>query len=139
MADDAAVPGIDDLTEMALAARERAYAPYSKYLVGCVLLANGHLYEGANVENASHGLTICAERTTICEAVLAGERALDVVVVATQSSPPASPCGMCLQTMTEFCDDPDKLRIILVNPGGERREFTLAQLLPYGFQKDQLV
>lgn len=139
MADEGGVPGIDELVEQALAARSRAYAPYSGYQVGCVVVAGGIVYRGANVENASHGLTICAERTTICDAVLEGGRTLDVVVVATQSSPPASPCGMCLQTMTEFCDDPEALRIVLANPGGERREFTLAQLLPFGFRKDQLI
>lgn len=136
---DEKVPSLDELVERAVAARDRSYAPYSDYKVGCAVVANGHVYDGANVENASHGLTICAERTTICEAVLAGERTMDIVVVATQSSPPASPCGMCLQTMTEFCDDPDKLQIVLVNPQGERREFTLSQLLPYGFRKDQLI
>ena len=126
------------LIQCALRARAASYAPYSNYQVGCALLADGVQFTGANVENASYGLTICAERTTVSQAVLAGHRELQTVVVATQSSPPAPPCGMCLQTFGEFTTNPSAVRIILVNPDGEQREFTLKQLLPHGFNKDQL-
>ncbi len=129
---------LDVLVERALAARIRAYAPYSKYLVGCAIQAGGVMFDGVNVENASYGLTVCAERTAIGTAVCAGHRELEAVVVVTQSSPPAAPCGMCLQTISEFTRAPSTLPIVLVNTRGERREFTLADLLPYGFDRDQL-
>lgn len=129
---------VDELVARALAARDNAYAPYSKYQVGCAILAGGEQFEGANVENSSYGMTLCAERSAVANAVYHGQRELDVVVVATASSPPAAPCGMCLQTINEFAGDPEAVRIVLVNPGGERREFSLHELLPHGFRKRQL-
>ena len=126
----------DDLIAAALAARDRAYAPYSNYLVGCAVLAGGEIFTGANVENASYGLALCAERSATAAAINAGHRQLDAVVVATDSSPPAAPCGMCRQTLNEFARG--DLRIIVVNPAGERKEFTLAELFPAGFSGDQL-
>lgn len=133
-------PPIADATLIAaaLAARGRAYAPYSGYQVGCALSAGGQMFVGANVENASYGLALCAERTAVARAVVDGQRELDTVVVATQSSPPAAPCGMCRQTLIEFSTRPDAVRVILVNPQGERSETTLAALLPHGFDKTQL-
>jgi cytidine deaminase len=129
----------DELVARALAAQKRAYAPYSGYPVGCAVVAGGSVHEGANVENSSYGLALCAERGAVARAVFAGARVLDVVAVATASSPPAAPCGMCLQTLTEFSDDPAALRILLVNPAGERRELRLVDLLPHGFRREQLV
>jgi cytidine deaminase len=131
-------PGDDELIAAALAARERAYAPYSGYLVGCALVAGGEVVLAGNVENASYGLAICAERNAVARAVLDGQRAVEVVVVATQSSPPAAPCGMCLQTLIEFAPDPTTVRVVMVNSAGERRDLTLAQLLPHGFVAAQL-
>jgi len=128
----------DSLIAAALEARDKAYAPYSNYFVGCALLANGKVYVAANVENASYGLASCAERNAVMNAVLDGNRNLEAVAVATVSSPPASPCGMCLQTLNEFVDDPAKLRVIAVNPAGERQDYTLAELFPHGFRRDQL-
>jgi cytidine deaminase len=128
----------DELVERAIAAQQRSYAPYSRYPVGCALLAQGTVYEGANVENSSYGAAICAERSAITRAVYAGEREIDAVVVATDSSPPAAPCGICLQTLSEFAGDPDAMRVVLVNPKGERIELTLAALLPHGFRREQL-
>ncbi len=126
------------LIERALGARDRAYAPYSNYRVGCALVADSEVFIGANVENASYGLAICAERSAVAQAVLSGKTRFDIVVVATESSPPAAPCGMCLQTLHEFAGDPSALRIILVNPQGERADFTLRDLFPRGFARDQL-
>lgn len=123
----------DELSRRALEARNSAYAPYSGYGVGAAVLSGGAIIAGANVENASYGLTICAERTAIARAVFAGAREIEAVVVATESSPPASPCGMCLQTMLEFSPDPTATRVLLVNPSGERRALSLAELIPYGF------
>jgi cytidine deaminase len=131
-------PSDDELAAAALAARAAAYAPYSGYQVGCALVAAGRISIGANVENASYGLAICAERNAVSRAVIDGARSIEVVAVATQSSPPASPCGMCLQTLLEFADDPAAVRVLLVNPAGERRAFTLAELIPHGFVKGQL-
>jgi cytidine deaminase len=125
--------GDDALVQRALEARDTSYSPYSGYAVGAALRAGDEVYAGANVENASYGLTICAERTAIARAVLEGVRAIDAIAIATTSSPPASPCGMCLQTMLEFSPDPRQTRVILVNPAGERRAFTLAELVPHGF------
>ena len=129
---------MDELIAHALQVRERAYAPYSGYPVGCALYADGAIYQGANVENASYGLALCAERSAVAAAVAAGARSIQEVAVATSSSPPAAPCGMCLQTLTEFAADPHAVRVALVNPEGERRTVTLAECLPYGFRRDQL-
>lgn len=126
----------DELERLALEMRARAYAPYSGYRVGAALRAgSGAVYTGANVENASFGLTVCAERVAFAQAVVAGERALDTVVVATQSSPPAAPCGACRQVLRELGP---ALRVVLVNDRGERRELSLAELLPEGFGPDTL-
>jgi cytidine deaminase len=137
-AKDPAAPADADLAARALGARDRAYAPYSGFFVGSAVLAGGRVFEGANVENASYGLASCAERNAVIAAVLAGERAVEAVAVATPSSPPAAPCGMCLQTLNEFSPDPRAVRVILVNPEGERRDHTLADLFPHGFRKEQL-
>jgi cytidine deaminase len=123
----------DDLVTHAMAARARSYSPYSEYAVGAAVIAGGRVYEAANVENASYGLSLCAERNAIVRAVLDGHLALERVAVVTDSSPPAAPCGMCLQTMAEFTKDPKAMRVLLVNPRGERRVLTLAELLPHGF------
>ena len=126
------------LVARALAARETAYAPYSTYRVGCAVAAGGELFSAANVENASYGLAACAERNAIVQAVLAGHRRIDAIAVATESEPPAAPCGMCLQTLNEFVDDPAALVVLLANPDGGRSEYTLAQLFPHGFRPAQL-
>ncbi|HTM20122.1 MAG TPA: cytidine deaminase [Kofleriaceae bacterium] len=126
-------PSEEDLIAAALAARDRAYAPYSGYHVGSAVSAGGQIFVGANVENASYGLTLCAERAAVSIAVLAGHRSIDAVALATDSSPPAAPCGMCLQTLAEFAADPAALPVIAVNSRGERQRLTLAQLLPHGF------
>lgn len=131
-------PSDDALVAAALAARDRAYAPYSGYHVGAALIAGDQVFAAANVENASYGLAICAERNAVSKAAFDGHRTVDVVAVATQSSPPAAPCGMCLQTLIEFAHDPATVRVLLVNPAGERRAFSLAELIPHGFVKSQL-
>lgn len=123
----------DELVARALEAKTHAYAPYSKFHVGAALVANGKLYTGANVENASYGLTICAERTAVAAAAFAGARTLETIAVASDIAPPAAPCGMCLQTLAEFAPNPTRLRVILANATGARRIFTLSELLPHGF------
>jgi cytidine deaminase len=128
----------DDLIARASAARARAYAPYSRFLVGAAVLAEGDVFDGANVENASYGLTVCAERNAINRAVLEGSTEIEAIAVVTEISPPAAPCGMCLQTMIEFAPDPARVRVLLANPRNERRVYTLADLLPHGFKPEDL-
>lgn len=121
----------EPLLKAALRAREHAYAPYSEYAVGAALLAeDGSIHPGANVENGIPALGVCAERTAVAAAVAAGARRFRALAVVTDSSPPASPCGLCRQTLVEFADD---LPILLVNLRGERREVRLAELLPRPF------
>ncbi len=96
----------DALYQAALKAREQAYAPFSKFRVGAALLTtDGSLFTGCNVENRSFGLTICAERTAVVSAVAAGHREIQAVAVVTDTHPPAVPCGMCLDTLSEFAGD----------------------------------
>jgi cytidine deaminase len=128
----------DDLVARAIAAQARAYAPYSKFSVGAAIRISGQVFEGANVENASYGLAICAERTAIFHAVTSGARELEAVAVSTNSSPPSSPCGACRQVLLEFAADPSKVIVTAVNPAGEQRSWTLAELIPDGFSGREL-
>src|SRR5256884_7176981 len=112
-----------------------AWAPYSTFHVGAAIeAADGTVYVGCNVESASYGLTICAERMALGAAVAAGARALRRIVVATDAEPPASPCGACRQLLAEFGLD---LEVIAVGPKSERR-WTLGALLPDAFAKTSL-
>ena len=127
------------LIAAARAVRKRAHAPYSKFTVGAAVLdERGGLHVGCNVENASYGLTVCAERNAIAAAVAAGARELEEIAVCTESSPPSSPCGGCRQVMFEFATDPGKVKVTAFNPAGERRSWTLAELLPDGFRGSEL-
>jgi cytidine deaminase len=130
-------PSSDDhesaLDVRARAAQQRAYAPYSKFRVGAAIRSSGRVFEGSNVENASYGVTICAERAALAAAVTAGARELQELVVCTDASPPSSPCGVCRQALIEFAADPAGVVVTAVNPAGERRSWTLAELLPDPF------
>ena len=120
----------NDLIRRAAEFRSRAYAPYSGFAVGVALLAaSGRVYGGANVENASYPVGICAERTAIAAAVTAGERAFEALAVIADSPAPCAPCGMCRQMLMEF---PLK-RVILANTAGAVRVLTPAELLPHAF------
>jgi cytidine deaminase len=128
---------VDALVKAAHDARGNAHAPYSHYKVGAaVLAADGRVFMGANVENASYGLALCAERSAVAAAVVAGARKLLACAVVTATAPPASPCGMCRQTLAEF--GADDLRVILENDSGAREEITLGALLPRAFRGDSL-
>lgn len=127
-----------DLEKRVLAVQQRAYAPYSKFKVGAVVVMSGNVYEGVNIENASYPLSVCAERNAIAGGVTSGSRTLEQVIVCTDASPPSSPCGGCRQVLREFAKDPKTLKIIAINPRGERREWTLEQLLPDSFSGEEL-
>ena len=121
------------LARAAAGARRRAYAPYSRFQVGAAVLAGGQIHPGCNVENASYGLTVCAERAAVAGAVAAGARRLEAVAVASGTVPPTPPCGMCLQTLAEFAGP--ELPVLLVGARGAREETTLGELLPKAFTK----
>ena len=126
------------LEDHALAAQQHAYAPYSKFKVGAAVQVDGKIYTGVNVENASYPLSVCAERNAIAAAVLAGGRHLEAVAVATDASPPSSPCGGCRQVLREFAQHPDKVTVTAINTKGERRTWTIAELLPDSFSGKEL-
>jgi cytidine deaminase len=121
---------IEALIESARVVRERAYAPYSSYQVGAAVMSeSGKIYVGCNVENASYGATICAERSAITSMVSAGEQRIVSVAVYTGDDEPAAPCGICRQVIAEFAADAE---IVLASPKGWRRT-TLDALLPDRF------
>jgi cytidine deaminase len=129
-------PGRGDaaaLARAARAARRRAYAPYSGFRVGAAVRAGGAIHAGCNVENASYGLTVCAERVAVAAAVAAGARRVDAVAVASGTDEPTPPCGMCLQTLAEFAGP--GLPVRLVGARGRVVDTTLGELLPRAFGK----
>ncbi len=122
------------LVELAKKARAHAYAPYSGFAVGAaVLAADGRVFVGCNIENASYGLTNCAERTAIFSAVAAGAREIRALAVVADGALPCSPCGACRQVIAEFAVE----RIILANLKGRRRVVTKEELLPFAFSLQQ--
>jgi cytidine deaminase len=121
----------DNLIQTAIEARERAYVPYSRFPVGAaVQVASGEVFVGCNVENATYGLTVCAERVAIFRAVAAGHRDLVTLAVVADTVDPVSPCGACRQVMVEF--NPD-LRVVLSNLKGDTRLSTARELIPGAF------
>lgn len=133
-AHDAAL--LDRLVQEAKAVRLRAYAPYSNYLVGAAIATKkGSVYVGCNVENASYGATICAERGAVMQMVAAGEREPVACAIVTAGDEPASPCGICRQVLAELATD---MPIALVGIGKKEEEtgrvVQLADLLPLAFR-----
>jgi len=127
----------DELVRQALEVRKRAHAPYSNFKVGAALLGkSGKIYTGCNVENASYGLSVCAERNAVYKAVSEGEKEFVALAVATENG--VAPCGACRQVLTEFVSSPEKFTIILVNSREERRRLTLKELFPEAFAPSQL-
>ena len=127
------------LKTLAIKAMKHSYSPYSKKTVGAAIrLSNGKVYTGCNVENSSFGGTVCAERVAVWKAVseLGGKIQITDVYVATEASPPWSPCGMCRQVINEFVSK--KCDIILVNPKGDVKHFTHQELLPESFDRSTL-
>lgn len=118
-------------------ASSNAYAPYSGYCVGaCVLGANGRLYSACNVENVSYGLTLCAERLAIGRMVSAGCQEVLEVAVATRDG--GTPCGACLQTLSEFAVDRRHVSVHCADECGEVVTYRLSDLLPHGFDSNEV-
>jgi cytidine deaminase len=121
------------LLAAARAVRRRAHAPYSGFQVGAAVLdERGRVHAGCNVENASYGLTVCAERHAVAAAVAAGARKIRAVAVVTPARPPASPCGACRQVLAELGDA--RTTVLLAGPTGPADETTLGELLPRAFK-----
>jgi cytidine deaminase len=129
-------PDYEALVQAAIAARDRAYAPYSHFSVGAAALSEaGTVYPGCNIENAAYGPSICAERVALGSAYAAGDRRIAALAVVTPTDGPASPCGICRQVIAELA--PDAV-VVLANLRGERRVTTPQELLPFGFGPAQL-
>lgn len=131
-----------ELIGKALEARKMSYSPYSHYRVGAALLAeDGSIYQGGNIENASYGATNCAERTAIYKAVSDGKRRIKAIAIAggmedAEPTDYAYPCGICRQVMQEFGDN--DLKIIVAKSIADYSEYSLKELLPYGFEGESI-
>ena len=125
---------VDALLVKAAEARKAAYVPYSRFPVGAALRSeDGTIYTGCNVENASYGLTICAERNAVAHAVAEGAQQFDAIAVVTENG--VTPCGMCRQTLAEFGPT---MTVIVADAAGHRRIYNMADLLPAAFTPAQL-
>ena len=121
------------LIAAARAVRRRAYAPHSRFLVGAAVLDDrGRVHVGCNVENASYGLTVCAERNAVAAAVAAGAQRIRAVAVVTATRPPANPCGACRQVLAEF--GADDMLVLLASTTGAASVRRLGELLPLSFR-----
>lgn len=129
-------PEVQKMREAALSAAQNAYCRYSEFPVGAsVLSAEGEIFAGCNVENASYGLTICAERNAIFQAIAKGHRNLRAVVVVTPTAPPTPPCGACRQVIREFGPDAD---VFCFGQDKTAKHFKMAELLPAAFGPDNV-
>ena len=129
-------PDFGKLAEAAREAALRAYAPYSNFKVGAALLAaDGRVFTGCNVENASYGLTNCAERTAVFKAVSEGATRFSAIVIAGGEGEVAMPCGACRQVLAEFCAPETPVRCMTLD-GTAVRDFTIGELLPGAFRLD---
>ncbi len=128
----------EQLLEQSKIARENAYVPYSKFPVGAALLAeDGTVFHGCNVENASYGLTNCAERTAIFKAVSQGVKKFKAIAIVADTEGPCAPCGACRQVIAEFCKG--DMPVYLTNLKGDVLETTVAELLPGAFTPEDLI
>jgi cytidine deaminase, homotetrameric len=125
-----------ELVNIAMKAKEMAYVPYSNFRVGAALLTkSGKIYTGCNIENASFGATNCAERTAIFKAVSEGEKEFEAIAINADTEQYTFPCGICRQVMMEFSKD---IRLFISNKHGKYAEYTLKELLPGGFTKEDM-
>ena len=124
-----------NLIDAAQKAMPHSYAPYSNLTVGAAgLWDSGQIYSGCNIENASYGLTICAERCAIFKAVSEGAKVLKAIAVISSRSEIIRPCGACLQVMLEFCNDPDEMLIIAASLEKSYDVYHLSDYLPRAFR-----
>ena len=122
---------LESLIDEARAVSKKAYAPYSGFHVGAALLAeDGSVHVGCNVENASYGLTVCAERSAVASAVAQGVKRFRAVAIVTDGERPLGPCGACRQVLAEFAPD----LVVVSEAGGLRKQWTLGELLPVPFE-----
>ena len=120
-----------DLAEEAIKAKAKAHPPYSNFHVGAALLTEGgKLYLGANIENSSYSLTICAERTAIFNAILEGDRKFRAIAIASDAPDFCPPCGACRQVISDLCGNID---VVMVNHKKETKVLKLSDLLPFAF------
>jgi cytidine deaminase len=127
---------VDPLLAAALAARENAFAPFSKFKVGAAIEdESGQIHTGCNVESATYGLTLCAERVAVFKAISEGIRRFRRVAVAADTDALTPPCGACRQVLWEFCGD---VEIVLVNPRGKIETYRLKELFPKPFDVSYL-
>lgn|SRR5690625_4924818 len=128
---------LEDLIEQAIEIRKHAYVPYSSFSVGAALKTkSGKIYTGCNIENASYPVSCCAERVAIFKALSAGEREFVEMAVAADTQRPVPPCGSCRQVMSEFF--PKEMKVHLTNLQRDVKTFTMDELLPFSFAKDDL-
>ena len=123
---------IDELKRNARRAATQAYAPYSDFRVGAAVLCGDSMYAGVNIENASYGLSVCAERSAVFNAVAHGARQIDAICVYTPTSAPVTPCGACLQVIAEF--GRATLIVCCTDDDAAERRYALADLLPAVFR-----
>ncbi len=122
----------ENLVKLASEIKQNAYAPYSNFHVGAALIGNsGNIYTGVNVENASYGATICAERTAICKAISEGEKSIKAIAISSDSEDYTFPCGICRQVISEFADK--DLVILCSNNKSEYKAYSLSDFLPNAF------
>jgi len=124
---------VQDLIAAAVAAREQAYAPYSRFRVGAALIdEHGDIHTGCNIENASYGATCCAERVAVFKAIAAGRRQIRLIAVVSDQPEPCVPCGICRQVLAEFAAA--DFRLLAAQPAGPFIEMTLNEMLPHAFR-----
>ncbi len=125
------------LAKSAIKAKKKGLPVYSGFHVGAALITeDGKIYQGANIENSSYGLTICAERTAVFNAVLEGERKFKAIAIASDAKGFCPPCGACRQVLAELCGL--DLEVLLVDPEENIQRYKMSELLPVSFEKDFL-
>jgi cytidine deaminase len=128
--------GLADLARLAAVARQRAHAPFSKFKVGAALRTKtGEIVTGCNIENASYGLTLCAERVAVFKAVSEGLREFDAIAIVADSPRATAPCGPCRQILWEFCGD---IVVLMQDLDGRKRTVRMSELLPLPFDRRNL-
>ena len=124
-----------ELVSKAIEAREKAYAPYSKFRVGAAILTkDGNVFPGCNVENASYGATICAERVAVANMVSSGHTDPIAIAICYNETEFALPCGICRQVLSEFANEKEDLIVLMAKTDGSYQETTLSTLLPGAFK-----